>query len=161
MGRLSHWLYEITNLYLIWGVRHNPSAGRTNICEAFAGDQIIGPSKFQAVSRQPWHPILGIFSQLTIMRFANRRFKSKSSQESPVIAIVQKRSRPKSPTFQGTIDYKNIVLLRKFITAEGKILPRRSSQLTAKQQRYMARAIKNARIMGLLPFINKNQPSAT
>lgn len=94
------------------------------------------------------------------MRFANRRFKSKSSQESPVIAIVQKRSRPKSPTFQGTIDYKNIVLLRKFITAEGKILPRRSSQLTAKQQRYMARAIKNARIMGLLPFINKNQPTA-
>ena len=94
------------------------------------------------------------------MRFANRRFKSKSSQESPVIAIVQKRSRPKAPTFQGTIDYKNIVLLRKFITAEGKILPRRSSLLTAKQQRYMARAIKNARIMGLLPFINKNQPPA-
>ena len=93
------------------------------------------------------------------MRFANRRFKSKSAQDSPVIAIVQKRSRPKSPTFQGTIDYKNIVLLRKFITAEGKILPRRINGLTAKQQRHMSKAIKNARMIGLLPFINKSQPS--
>ena len=92
------------------------------------------------------------------MRFVNRR--SKSSEDSRVIAIVQKKSRSKFPTFQGTIDYKNVILLRKFITAEGKILPRRSSQLTAKQQRYMAKAIKNARIMGLLPFINKNQPSS-
>lgn len=93
------------------------------------------------------------------MRFINRRTKSRSSRDNPVVAIVQKRSRSKSPTVQGTIDYKNVVLLRKFITAEGKILPRRSSQLTAKQQRYIAKAIKNARVMGLLPFINKNQPT--
>lgn len=93
------------------------------------------------------------------MRFVNRRLRTKSSQDSPVVAILYKKSRSKLPTFQGTIDYKNIVLLRKFITAEGKILPRRSNQLTAKQQRYMAKAIKNARIIGLLPFINKNQPS--
>jgi small subunit ribosomal protein S18 len=93
------------------------------------------------------------------MRFINRRTKSRLSRDNPVVAIVQKRSRSKSPTVQGTIDYKNVVLLRKFITAEGKILPRRSSQLTAKQQRYVAKAIKNARVMGLLPFINKNQPT--
>ena len=93
------------------------------------------------------------------MRFVNRRTKSRPTKSSQIVAIVQKRSRPKLPTFQGTIDYKNVVLLRKFITAEGKILPRRSSQLTAKQQRYVAKAIKNARVMGLLPFINKNQPT--
>jgi small subunit ribosomal protein S18 len=93
------------------------------------------------------------------MRFINRRLRNKLAQNTPVIAIVHKKSRSKLPAFQGTIDYKNIVLLRKFITAEGKILPRRSNQLTAKQQRYMAKAIKNARIIGLLPFINKNQPS--
>ena len=92
------------------------------------------------------------------MRFINRRTKPRSSMDNQVIAIVQKKSRSTLPTFQGTIDYKNVVLLRKFITAEGKILPRRSSQLTAKQQRYVAKAIKNARVMGLLPFINKNQP---
>lgn len=57
------------------------------------------------------------------------------------------------------IDYKNVVLLRNFITFEGKIVPRRVSKLSAKQQRYMSRAIKNARIMGLLPFINKQRPT--
>jgi small subunit ribosomal protein S18 len=94
------------------------------------------------------------------MTFVNRRTKLRSSGSNQVVAIVQKRSRSKLPTFQGTIDYKNVVLLRKFITAEGKILPRRSSQLTAKQQRHIAKAIKNARVMGLLPFINKNQAAS-
>lgn len=59
---------------------------------------------------------------------------------------------------RATIDYKNVVLLRKLITAEGKILPRRINKLTAKQQRHTAKAIKSARIMGLLPFINKSRP---
>ena len=71
---------------------------------------------------------------------------------------VEKKRIGKLP--QGTIDYKNIVLLRKLISAEGKILPRRINKLTAKQQRYIAKAIKNARIMGLLPFINKSLPSS-
>jgi len=61
------------------------------------------------------------------------------------------------PLGQGTIDYKNVVLLRKFITSEGKILPRRVSGLSAKQQRYMTKAIKNARMVGLLPFVHKDQ----
>lgn len=56
-----------------------------------------------------------------------------------------------------TIDYKNVVLLRKFISSEGKILPRRITGLSAKQQRYIAKAIKNARMVGLLPFIHKEQ----
>ena len=55
----------------------------------------------------------------------------------------------------GTINYKNIVLLRKFITEDGKILPRRITGLSAKQQRYVAKAIKTARVMGLLPFVNR------
>ena len=55
------------------------------------------------------------------------------------------------------IDYKNLVLLKKFITSEGKILPRRVSGLTAKQQRHIAKAIKNARMIGLLPFIIKSK----
>lgn len=70
-----------------------------------------------------------------------------------IIPVITRKS---IPAFQGTIDYKNIILLRKFITAEGKILPRRISGLTAKQQRYISRAIKNARVSGLLPFINKS-----
>ncbi len=53
------------------------------------------------------------------------------------------------------IDYKDLDLLRKFITERGKILPRRISGLTAKQQRDVTLAIKRARILALLPFINR------
>lgn len=93
------------------------------------------------------------------MTFSNRTQKTKISQTQRIVPIIQRKSQSKLTPFQGTIDYKNIVLLRKFITAEGKILPRRINGLTAKQQRYMAKAIKNARMIGLLPFINKSQPS--
>lgn len=55
------------------------------------------------------------------------------------------------------IDYKNVDLLRQFITEEGKILPRRMTGLTAKQQRAMARSIKQARVMGLLQFVHKEE----
>lgn len=61
-----------------------------------------------------------------------------------------------SPVKPGDIiDYKNVDLLRKFITEQGKILPRRMTKLTAKQQRAVTRAIKQARVLGSLPFINK------
>lgn len=53
------------------------------------------------------------------------------------------------------IDYKDVDLLRKFITERGKVLPRRITGLTAKQQRDLTQAIKRARLLALLPFINK------
>jgi small subunit ribosomal protein S18 len=55
----------------------------------------------------------------------------------------------------GLINYKNIFLLRKYISIEGKILPRRLTNLKSKQQRNMAKAIKHARIMGFLPFARR------
>nr|YP_009314323.1 Ribosomal protein S18 [Liagora harveyana]YP_009315551.1 Ribosomal protein S18 [Liagora brachyclada]SCW22577.1 Ribosomal protein S18 [Liagora harveyana]SCW24209.1 Ribosomal protein S18 [Liagora brachyclada] len=54
------------------------------------------------------------------------------------------------------LDYKDIDLLRKFITDQGKILPRRSTGLTSKQQKKLTKAIKQARILALLPFLNKD-----
>ena len=51
------------------------------------------------------------------------------------------------------IDYKNLILLKKCVTDNGKILPKRINRITAKQQRYIAKAVKNARIIGLLPFM--------
>ena len=53
------------------------------------------------------------------------------------------------------INYKNIFLLRKYISIEGKILPRRLTNLNSRQQRDMARAIKNARLVGFLPFARR------
>nr|AND46904.1 ribosomal protein S18 [Sphagnum girgensohnii]AND47731.1 ribosomal protein S18 [Sphagnum rubiginosum]AND47897.1 ribosomal protein S18 [Sphagnum aongstroemii] len=52
------------------------------------------------------------------------------------------------------IDYKNINLLRRFISEQGRILSRRMNRLTSKQQRLMTIAIKRARILALLPFLN-------
>ncbi len=50
------------------------------------------------------------------------------------------------------IDYKDTENLRKFITSKGKILPRRITGVSARHQREMTRAIKQARYMALLPF---------
>ena len=52
------------------------------------------------------------------------------------------------------IDYKDVDLLKKFITERGKILPRRLTGLTAKQQRDLTNAVKRARIVAMLPFVN-------
>jgi small subunit ribosomal protein S18 len=51
------------------------------------------------------------------------------------------------------IDYKNHDLLRRFITERGKIRPRRQTGTCAKHQRAVAKAIKRARHIALLPFI--------
>ena len=51
------------------------------------------------------------------------------------------------------VDYKDAELLRKFISAQGKILPRRATGSCAKHQRYVAEQIKKARMIGLLPFV--------
>ncbi len=53
------------------------------------------------------------------------------------------------------IDYKDVELLKKFITPSGKISARRVTGTSAKYQRELARAIKNARYMALLPFIQE------
>ena len=53
------------------------------------------------------------------------------------------------------IDYKDVETLKNYITESGKILPRRLTGCCAKHQRQLARAIKNARIAALLPFINR------
>lgn len=50
------------------------------------------------------------------------------------------------------IDYKDITLLRKFISDRGKIRSRRVTGLTMQQQRAVAKAVKNAREMALLPY---------
>jgi small subunit ribosomal protein S18 len=51
-----------------------------------------------------------------------------------------------------TIDYKNIDLLRRFIQEGGKIRPRRQTGTCAKHQREVAKAVKRARHIALLPF---------
>ncbi len=52
-----------------------------------------------------------------------------------------------------SIDYKDIAKLRKFVTENGKIVPRRMSGVCAKHQRMLCTAIKRAREMALLPYV--------
>ena len=55
-----------------------------------------------------------------------------------------------------TINYKDINLLKTFINEQGQILPRYMTKLTVKQQRELAKAVKRARILNLLPFVLKD-----
>jgi small subunit ribosomal protein S18 len=55
------------------------------------------------------------------------------------------------------VDYKDIALLRKFMSDRGKIRSRRVTGLSAKRQREVAMGIKNAREMGLLPYAQPRQ----
>jgi len=54
-----------------------------------------------------------------------------------------------------TVDYKDVQTLRRFISSFGKIRPRRRTGLSARYQRKVAKAIKQARIAGLIPFVPK------
>jgi len=55
------------------------------------------------------------------------------------------------------IDYKDVELLKKFISERGKILPRRVTGTSAKYQRQLTGAIKRSRHMALLPFVKEEQ----
>lgn len=54
-----------------------------------------------------------------------------------------------------TVDYKNVILLRKYINTVGKIAPRKKTGNCSKHQRMVSSAIKRARIIALLPFVAK------
>ena len=65
--------------------------------------------------------------------------------------------RRKSCPFSGPsapkIDHKNVKLLQRFISERGKIVPSRIPAVSAKKQRELARAIKRARFLALLPYV--------
>ena len=54
-----------------------------------------------------------------------------------------------------SIDYKDVELLSNFLTEQGKILAKRLTGLTNKQQNRVTKAIKRARMLSLLPFVNR------
>ena len=56
--------------------------------------------------------------------------------------------------WEDVIDYKNNALLNKFLSEQGKILSKRVTKLTSKQQRYMSKCIKAARVLAMLHFVS-------
>ena len=106
-------------------------------------------------------PILDGGEKSTMAGVQQKRKSTKSfkyRRKSIPVVIPKKGQLPGSsssePVSRYTIDYKNTKLLVKFISPQGKILSRRATGLTAKQQRVMTNAIKRARMGGLLPFVN-------
>ncbi|RAY12912.1 30S ribosomal protein S18 [Actinomadura craniellae] len=65
---------------------------------------------------------------------------------------VDRRRKPNPLHGVTYIDYKDVGLLRRFISDRGKIRSRRVTGVTVQQQKQLARAIKNAREMALLPY---------
>jgi small subunit ribosomal protein S18 len=53
------------------------------------------------------------------------------------------------------VDYKDVELLRRFITPHSRLMARKRTGISAKSQRQLSSAVKRARFMGLLPFVSK------
>jgi small subunit ribosomal protein S18 len=68
---------------------------------------------------------------------------------------VRRRKKPLLDSDVTTVDYKDLTLLRTFISDRGKIRSRRITGITPQQQRMVTRAIKNAREMALLPYTDR------
>ena len=75
--------------------------------------------------------------------------KRPSRRDSALDDLGKKRTRLLKADQQ--VDYRDYEFLRKFMTERGKIVPGRVTGANAKQQRQVKRAIRRARVMGLLP----------
>ena len=80
------------------------------------------------------------------------------SSEPPTITIRRpffrrRKTSPFATKDAPKIDYKDVKLLQRFVSERGKIVPRRITAVTAKEQRELAQAVKRARLLALLPFV--------
>ncbi len=85
----------------------------------------------------------------------NGNTETQQQTSKPKQRIYFKKKVCKFCTKKMTIDYKDPETLRRFTTEMGKILPRRITGTCAKHQRQLAKAIKRARVLALLPFTTK------
>ena len=69
--------------------------------------------------------------------------------------VRRRKSCPFSGKDAPQIDYKDVRLLQGFVSERGKIVPSRITAVSTKKQRELAKAIKRARQIGLLPYVVK------
>ena len=109
--------------------------------------------------------VLSVTQLLTRIGRQRKRKSDQKQYKKPIKPIIPPKSlivllkeKPEKAVYnRRIIDYKHCGLLQRYIGLGGKILPRRQTRLTSKQQRYVAKTIKSARIMGLLPFVSKEK----
>lgn len=109
--------------------------------------------------------VLSLSQILSRLRQQRKQKSEQQKRQKPIkpiippktLLIILKEKPEKQVYNRRIIDYKHCGLLQRYIGLGGKILPRRQTRLTAKQQRYVAKTIKTARVMGLLPFVSKER----
>ena len=80
-------------------------------------------------------------------------FKSGKGQATLYTKFFKRKSCPFSGENAIKIDYKDVKTLSRYISEKGKIIPSRITSVSAKKQRELARAIKRARYIALLPYV--------
>ena len=75
--------------------------------------------------------------------FGGRKVFSKRRKSCPLTG-------PKAPA----VDYKDVRLLQRYTSERGKIMPSRITAISAKKQRLLAKAIKRARTLALMPYVS-------
>ncbi|MEY2900506.1 MAG: hypothetical protein RL247_672 [Actinomycetota bacterium] len=78
--------------------------------------------------------------------------KASGDRRKPRMGKGAKPQAPVKSITVGVIDYKDVATLRRFISERGKIRSRRITGVSVQEQRLLAKAIKNAREMALLPY---------
>lgn len=109
--------------------------------------------------------VLSVSQLLVRVQKQKQRQLTQKKRQKPIKPIIPPKSliiilkdKPEKAIYnRRIIDYKHCGLLQRYIGLGGKILPRRQTKLSAKQQRYISKTIKTARIMGLLPFVTKER----
>ena len=85
-------------------------------------------------------------------RSTKRTAKAKDSKSSRLRPGTQRKSSYLEEHRIDFVDYKDVKLLQRFLSPQGKILPRRLTRLTPVEQRAVTKAIKMARHLAMLPF---------
>lgn len=125
----------------------------------------FGKSNFSKGANNARRKVLSVSQILARVHQKKQRKLEQKKRKKPFKPIIPPKSfillfkdKPEKYIYnRRIIDYKHCGLLQRYIGLGGKILPRRQTKLTAKQQRYVAKTIKSARIMGLLPFVTKER----
>jgi len=87
-----------------------------------------------------------------------KRQKRKSFRSRNILSLYESKQGKRSPLdVEGVqyIDYKDVELLKRFTSRYAKIESRNRTSLSARQQRDVTKAVKRARHMALLPFVNR------
>ena len=97
--------------------------------------------------KTPWNPQTKRTNWNQSLKSATKKtIKPKKIKKSLQYLLLLKK-------FNNIIDYKNIKLLKAFLTKYGKIRSRRKTRISAQKQRRVAKAIRRARAFGIIPFV--------